>query len=215
MSLHELERTALVGALRAAGPDAATRCEGWASRHLAAHVRLRESAPAAGLGIVAPALAARTQRATIALGDRSAGAPAWARLLQQIAAGPPAWHPLRWGGDRANLLELFVHTEDVRRGGPDGPEVPARTRTPEHDDALWLGLSRMARLLYRRAPSGVVLVRPDGSQVRAARPPSGTGDVLVHGPVDELVLHAFGRTSVARVTLDGDPVGTAALVASR
>lgn len=215
MTHHASERTALVQALRDVGPDAPTRCAGWASRHLAAHVRLRESAPVVGLGIAVPALADRTERATLALGDRSSSPAAWSALLGAIEAGPPVWHPVRWGGDQANLLELFVHTEDVRRGGPDGPEVPARTRTPEHDDALWRGLGRMARLLYRGAPVGVVLVRPDGTRTRATRPPDGAGDVLVGGPVDEVVLHAFGRTAVARVTLDGDPADVAALTASR
>ena len=60
MSRHHLERTALIAALRDAGPDAPTLCAGWASRHQAAHVRLRESAPVVGLGIAVPALAART-----------------------------------------------------------------------------------------------------------------------------------------------------------
>src|SRR5258706_5048708 len=46
------ERHALADTLLAAGPDAPTLCEGWATRDLAAHLVLRERRPDAAAGIL-------------------------------------------------------------------------------------------------------------------------------------------------------------------
>lgn len=209
MPWHPLERAALVAALDAAGPAAPTLCEGWSSRHLAAHVHLRESsALAAGIGV--PQLAGRTEAATLALGDRHASPLTYGALVERVAEGPPRWHPVRLVGDAGNLLELFVHTEDVRRGATLR-ETPARTRSSEHAAALWSHLRPMARALLRRSPVGVVLETPLGS-VRAARP-TERGDVVVRGELDEVVLHAFGRRAAARVEVDGEPAAVAAYTA--
>ncbi len=50
------DRAALAAELEAAGPDAPTLCEGWTTRHLAAHVVLRESRPDATPGMTSPDL---------------------------------------------------------------------------------------------------------------------------------------------------------------
>jgi hypothetical protein len=54
---------------------------------------------------------------------------------------------------------------------------------------------------------GVTLRRPDGATIVARR---GDG-VVVSGPVQELVLHAFGRRGHARVEVTGSPAAVAAL----
>jgi len=141
MTWHEFERSALVEALTAAGPDAPTLCEGWRSRHLAAHVIIRESAPLLAAGVVVPALAGRTERAIEDLAADGADASGYADLVAKLAAGPPRWSPLGWAGDSANLLEFFVHTEDVRRGA--GLDTP-RELAADHTLALWQRLVRAA-----------------------------------------------------------------------
>lgn len=219
MAWHTLERSALVEALLTAGPGAPTLCEGWRTEHLAAHVVLRQGSPTVALGLVVPGLHGRTERVTLALGDSSVTGAGYQALVERVRT-PPRWSPVAWAGDLADLTELFVHTEDVRRAGPAGASVEARTRTAAHDDALWRALTRMARLAYRRSPVGVVLVDTAGREVRArvaprasrALPTSpGPSDVVVRGALDDLLLHAFGRSSAARVLVDGAPDAVAAM----
>ncbi|NCT89834.1 TIGR03085 family protein [Cellulomonas sp. APG4] len=202
---HPRERTALADALADAGPGAPTLCEGWRSEHLAAHVVLRERAPLVAAGIVVPQLAARTERAISELAAASGAEAGYAALVERVRQGPGRWHPLEWS-DAAQLVELFVHTEDVRRGA--GP-LPPRPRTPEHTEALWRGLTRMAGMLYRRSPVRVALCDGEGRVLRAG--PRGASTVVVTGDVGDLVLHAYDRSAAARVTVEGALEDVAAL----
>lgn len=208
MTWHETERADLVEALTAVGPDAPTLCEGWLSRHLAAHVVIRENAPLVAAGIVVPGLAGRTERAIEDLASTAADAAGYAGLVARIAGGPPRWNPMSWAAERVNLLEFFVHTEDVRRGA--GLDTP-RLLEPDHVAALWDRLVRSAPLLYRRAPTGVVLVVPGGPRRAVRRPRRDAGTVVVRGEVGELALFTFGRSASARVHVLGDPADVAAL----
>lgn len=208
MTWHEIERAALASALTAVGPDAPTLCEGWRSRHLAAHIIIRETAPLGAAGIVVPALAGRTERAVETLAATAADPVGYERLVARIAGGAPRWSPLSWAGDRANLLEFHVHTEDVRRGA--GLDTP-RVLESDHTEALWERLVRTAPLLYRRASCGVVLVVPGGPRRAVRRTRRDAGTVVVRGEVGELVLHAHGRRTAARVHVLGDPADVAAL----
>ncbi|RYV52683.1 TIGR03085 family metal-binding protein [Pengzhenrongella frigida] len=208
MTWHEIERSALVSALTEVGPDAPTLCEGWRSRHLAAHVVLRETAPLVAAGIVVPPLAGRTERAIDDLASSATRADSYAQLVARIAAGAPRWNPMSWAAERANLLEFFVHTEDVRRGA--GLDTP-RVLDADHAEALWQHLVHSASRHYRRAPCGVVLVVPGGPRRAVRRTPRDGGTVVVRGEVGELALHAFGRGTAARVHVLGDPADVAAL----
>ena len=98
----------------------------------------------------------------------------------------------------SNIVEFYVHTEDVRRARPDWTP---RELDPVLQDALWSRLERSARLMGRGLPTGLVLRRPDGRTVVAHR---GTPVVTVTGEASELVLFAYGRQSAAKVELDGD-----------
>lgn len=209
MVWHPVERAALTDALEVAGPGAPTLCAGWRTEHLAAHVVLRERSPLVAAGIVLGPLAGRTERATRALGDRSTDAGGWGRLLEQLRRPLPSWHPLHLAGDAAQLLELHVHTEDVRRGGPDGRRVPARPLSPQHENALWRGLVRMGGILYAGARAQVVL--DDGAGRRHAVGRERGERVVVTGPVGEVVLHAFGRGRAARVDVHGADAAVARL----
>ena len=206
MTWNHAERLALADALEYAGPGAPTLCEGWSTEHLAAHVVLRESAPLVGAGIVVPVLTERTERLTRALGERSTAPADYAALVERVRQGPPRWHPLSLVGDPAQLAEMFVHTEDVRRGAADGRSVPPRAHPSGLDDALWRTLRRMRRGLYRDVPHPVVLQGGTGRELVLGRRGSnrpGGARVTVVGPVGELVLHAFGRTRVAHVEIRG------------
>ena len=208
MTWHELERSALAQALTAAGPDAPTLCEGWRSRHLAAHIVLRERKPLAAAGAVVPALAGRTERAIGDLAGIATDHAGYADLVRRVAAGPGRWSPMSWAGESANLVEFFIHTEDVRRGAA---QVTPLELAPAHERALWLHLVRGAPLMYRRARVGVVLVVPGGPRRAVRRARGHAGTVVVRGDVGELLLHAYGRGEAARVHVLGDPVDVAAL----
>lgn len=208
MTFHEIDRAHLVDALESTGPGVPTLCEGWQTEHLAAHVVLRESSPLAAAGIVLPFARARAEAELDALAATSSTPDGWADLVARVAAGPRRISPVAWGGDKANLVELAVHTEDVRRG--TGPAEPL-DRSPEHLDALFDQLRLMARLYYRKVDTGVVLVVPGGrrAKVRSARGDAGT--VVVRGTVLDLLLHATGRTEAAVVEIEGAPDDVAGL----
>ena len=191
-----LERSALCDLFEQLGPDAATLDEGWDTRMLAAHLVLRDRRPDAAVGAVAKPLAGYTAKV-----QQQFAARPWPELLGLLRSGPPSWSPVRLvpGADEtANLIEYFVHHEDVRRAQPGWS---ARNLPADLDEALWKRLRGMARLLYRKAPVGVLLHRDSGEQAAAV---SRAPMVTVSGPAQELLLHAFGRRSVAQVSLDGD-----------
>lgn len=202
MTWHEVGRAELAEALRAVPPDAPTLCEGWQARHLAAHVVLREHSAVVGAGVAVPALSGRAEAAIERLADAAATEGAYRDLVTRVATTPARWHPMSWAGELANVVEFFVHTEDVRRGG--GP-TPPRELDPALVDVLWKQLGGAGAHRLRRVPVGVVLVRDDGVRRQVRRPKDGYGTVVVRGPVGELVLFAFGRGAAADVTVEGDP----------
>jgi uncharacterized protein (TIGR03085 family) len=200
-------REVLAETLLAAGPDAPTLCEGWSTRDLAAHLYLREHRPALGLGMVFKRLAPVTERATRETGAR-AGTPAgYEALVRRFLGGPPALSPMRIDSvDRtANLIEYFVHTEDVRRATS---RWAPRALDEGYADALWEELVKRAAILYRGVDLGIVLVRPDGPRHVAKRAPVS---VAIVGDPGELLLHAHGRRAQALVTFEGQPDAVALL----
>jgi uncharacterized protein (TIGR03085 family) len=198
-SLARSERSALCDLFDEVGPDAPTLCEGWATRDLAAHLRVRETSPlAAGIAVSALQPLLQRQQDRVAAGD-------FTRLVDQVRH-PPRWSPAGWSeiDKRMNFVEFFVHNEDVRRAQP-GWEP--RTLAPSYDRALWAVLGSQAKLLYRKATVGVRLRTPDGRELLAR---SGDPEVTIVGPPSELVMHAFGRTDHARVAVEGSPQAVAA-----
>jgi len=203
MTWHEIERAQLAQALLDVSPDAPTLCEGWQARHLAAHVVLRERSPLVGAGIAVPALSARAEAAIARLADTAASEGAYRDLVARVAADRPAfWHPGSFAGESTNVIEFFVHTEDVRRGA--GP-VPPRELDPDLVETLWAQLRRSGGMRLRKVPVGVVLVRDDGVRHRLRSPKVDHGTVVVRGAVGELVLYLLGRGAAADVRVEGDP----------
>ncbi len=211
MAFNSIDRAHLVDALEAVGPDAPTLCEGWLSRHLAAHIVLRESAPLVSAGAVVPALSSYGERALEKLADTSRDEAGWADLLARVAAGPRGIHPIAWAGDKANLVELVVHTEDVRRGS--GP-AESLERSAEHLDAIFRQLRLAARFSYRKSGVGVVLVVPGGQRAQVRAPRGDAGTVVLRGDVVDLLMHAMGRVDASGVTIEGAPADVEALTAS-
>jgi uncharacterized protein (TIGR03085 family) len=205
MTRHaQSERLLLCDELDRLGPDGPTLCEGWQTRDLAAHIVVREGRPDLSLGRVVPFLAGHLEReqGKIAHGD-------FAALVDRVRRGAPAWNPMSHPkvDELTNLIEFFVHHEDVRRAQPDWTP---RELTPHLEHKLWTALRRTARLMFRKAPTGIVLIG-EGQGRYAAKLPDDHGTVVLRGTPGELVLYAYGRTSVARVELEGDADDIAAL----
>ncbi|MDQ0990335.1 TIGR03085 family metal-binding protein [Streptomyces sp. V3I7] len=200
------ERLLLADLLETAGPDAPTLCEGWQARDLAAHVVVRERRPDAAAGAMIKQLASRLGTVT----EEYAARP-YEELLRLIRTGPPRFSPfqLKQLDEAANTVEFFVHAEDVRRAQEGWSP---RELDPVFQDALWSQLERSSRLVGRRAPTGLVLRRPDGRTTVAHR---GTPVVTVTGEPSELLLFVYGRQNAAHVALEGDPDAIAELTESK
>ncbi|MGI5257266.1 TIGR03085 family metal-binding protein [Streptomyces angustmyceticus] len=196
MSTHaKRERLLLADLLESAGPEAPTLCENWSARDLAAHVVVRERRADAAGGLLVRPLAARLERVQAEFAARP-----YEELLRLIRTGPPRMSPfaLKQLDEASNTVEFFVHAEDVRRAQPDWAP---RALDTVFADALWSRIERMARVLGRKSPVGLVLRRPDGRTAVAHR---GTPVVTVVGEPGELTMFAFGRQDAADVELDGD-----------
>lgn len=207
MRYVNLSREVLAETLLAAGPDAPTLCEGWKTRDLAAHLYLREHRPALGVGMVVKRLSGVTERATRETAERAASPASYEALVNRFVAGPPTLSPMRIRSvdKSANLIEYFVHTEDVRRATT---RWAPRTLDEDYAEALWEDLVNRAAILYRGVDLGIVLVRPGGPRHVAKRAPVS---VAIVGDPGELLMHAHGRTEQALVTFEGQPDAVALL----
>jgi len=205
MTRHaQSERLLLCDELDRLGPDQPTLCEGWETRDLAAHLLVREHRPDLTAGRFVPFLAGHLdkEQGRIAHGDYTA-------LVDRVRRGAPVWNPMAHPkvDEVTNLIEFFVHHEDARRAQP-GWEP--RELSPQLSGKLWSALKRSARLMFRKAPTGIVLIA-EGQGRHAARLPDEHGTVVLRGTPAELVLYAYGRKSVARVEFEGDADDIAAL----
>lgn len=196
------ERTYLCATAQQHGPDAPTLCGAWTVKDLVVHLLVRESGPAA-IGVVVPPLAGVTERASRRLAGED-----FTALVNRLRNGPPLLSPfsLPKVDSVLNLLEFYVHHEDIRRAEP-GWEP--RYLRPEHEDAIWRALKVTGRGLVRNAAVGVVAERTDNRERRVLR--SGEPSVVVRGLPSEIALFLFGRKDQALVELIGDDVDVAAL----
>jgi uncharacterized protein (TIGR03085 family) len=202
--LLRTERNALCDTFEEVGPVAPTLCEGWDASDLAAHLVVRETRPDAGVGIVLPGPFARhTENVMEHVKRRGYGA-----MVDALRSGPPWW--FRNGPMAApNVVENWIHHEDLRRARGDGP----RKSEPELDASLWRSLGFSGRMAVRRVHgAGLELRTPDGrSRVLSTREPK----VVLTGEPGELVLYLSGRKEAAVVDLDGPPDAVAIVIAAR
>jgi uncharacterized protein (TIGR03085 family) len=204
MTLAHDERLALCDTALTAGPDAPTLDEGWTVADLVAHVHIRGSDPLAAMGIVLPPLAGLTARHMEAAKQRYG----FEGLVEVVRRGPGRWSPMRFPrvDELMNGTELFIHHEDIRRGGDVVP--PPRELGRAVEDQLWRSAG-MAKLVFRSSPVGVVLERSDvpGAEIRAK---SGNRTVTLVGRPSELTLYLSGRRQAAQVRVVGEPDAVAA-----
>ena len=194
--LSRTERAALADLLDRLGPDQPTCCEGWTTRHLAAHLVVRDRRPDSAPGaVVGGPFGAWTER----LLARARTELDWPELVAAVRSGPPRWMPTSWPAvDKlVNAVEMAVHHEDVRRAQPSWEP---RDLPREVQDQLWGAVPFLARA-GRAGRAGSLLFRRsdvEGAQKRVGR---GEPTTTVTGEPMELLLWAGGREGVARVTL--------------
>ena len=127
----------------------------------------------------------------------------FSEVVDKVRNGPPSFtiYSIPGLGHTLNTTEYFVHHEDVRRAvaGFTVRDLPA-----EQQAGLWKAVRLAAKSMTRKAPSGLVLRLPDGTE-SVAKKANGDGSVTVTGEPAELVLFCFGRQAVAQVELTGDP----------
>jgi uncharacterized protein (TIGR03085 family) len=204
MTAAQRERAALVDTMRNVGPNAPTLCGDWTTRDLAAHLVVREGRLDATAGVVVPFLAGYTGRVQRQVTETTA----WDDLLAKIAGGPPLYSPFKLLDPIANLGEMFIHHEDVRRA-QTGWEPRRLDETLVK--ALGRGLPLMARLSLGRAPARVSLKTPDGKTLATV----GSGpELIVTGEPEELLLFLSGRDEV-RLTFSDAQAAQAVRTARR
>jgi uncharacterized protein (TIGR03085 family) len=207
MTIAHDERQGICDTLLELGPDQPTLCVGWTTHDMIAHLVLRERRPDAAAGIVLRPLAGHTSHVMAQMAEQP-----FEQLVATFRGGPPLWSVFAIPvlGDRANMFELYVHHEDIRRAQADWHPRPSDVA---REDSLWEGLTNpMGKMMFRRCSVGVVL--------RAAGRPDVVvkkGEPAVHvvGEPSEIALIAFGRsTDRTHVVIQGAPEDIAKFEAS-
>jgi uncharacterized protein (TIGR03085 family) len=199
------ERTRLCDLLDERGPDAPTRCAGWRTGDLAAHLVVREHSLLAAAGIFVPVLAPVTVRAMARVRQRP-----FATLVDRIRRGGLLPREGRLG-DALHLLEFVVHRQDVVRASTEADQDGGVD--DGLDAAVFDQLRRCAGRLGRAVPPGVGLLvrsyRHGAIEVRR-----GPAVLVVDGAPVELALWLYGRGPAARVRVErhGASTGTVARV---
>jgi uncharacterized protein (TIGR03085 family) len=204
MTAAQRERAALVETMRTVGPEAPTLCGDWTTRDLTAHLVVREGRLDTTPGIAVPFLAGYTEKVR----RQAAESTDWEVLLDKVASGPPLYSPFKIFDPVANMGEMFIHHEDVRRAQAGWEPRPLDDATVK---ALGRGLPIMARLTLAKAPARVTLRTAQGKElVTVGRGPGLT----ITGEPQELLLFISGRDAV-RLTFDGDAALVDGVRASR
>jgi len=198
-SLARHERSLLAALAQQLGPDAPTLCGDWTVKELLAHLVIREGRPSSA-AIFVPALEGWLDHATKHQLTRP-----HVDLVDDLRHGPPLWSPFRLPKVDAvgNLVELFVHHEDVRRAQPEwAPRDLSRAR----QDTLWRALGVAGRLLALRSSVPLTVARSDaGASTTLKR---GRGAVVTGLP-SEVLFFLYGRQDHADVEVTGDDTAVA------
>jgi uncharacterized protein (TIGR03085 family) len=186
------ERAALCDTFDAVGPTAPTLCEGWQSADLAAHLIVREHRPDAMPGVL---IGGPFAKHTTNLMER-AKAKGYDAMIAQLRTGLPL--VFRVGpGAFANVVENWIHHEDVRRANSQGP----RPADEEVDAFLWRTLGLSGRMAARKVkPFGLEL---DAGEGRQRVPRDSDPRVVLRGAPGEMVLYLSGRKDAAQLDIEG------------
>ncbi len=194
-AVSQIERALLADTFLQVGPSAPTLSGEWDAHHLVAHLVLRESNPVGSIKASVPGVGDG------GVDDLVLDSP-YEHLVEKFRTGPPALSFFRLPGNdrRLNLIEHFIHHEDVRRAQPHWTrrDLPVWA---EHQ--IWKPMRFLAKGITRHSPVAIVLARTDTDDESVAR--KGDHPVVVRGLPSELALYVYGRSAVADVELDGDP----------
>ena len=202
-SIAAHERALLCALAQQVGPDAPTLCGEWAVKDLVVHLLLREGHPAAA-GIFVKPLGGLLDRATTKTSGQE-----FPELVTRLRHGPPVWSPfaLPKVGATMNLLEFYIHHEDIRRAQPDWEPRALPSRT---EDGIWGALRHVGRgLVSLKSPVAVTAERSDTGATAQLK--KGERAVTIRGLPSEIALYVYGRKPQARVELAGEDADVAAL----
>lgn len=192
------------------GPDAPTLCEGWRSRHLAAHLVIREHETWRMLAMVVPSQRPKVERLPIEVGD--AALRSYEQLVARFAAGPGKFSLFRLVDEAVNFLEYVVHREDLVRANGAPTEY-----SPEQRRDIWDRFKSRARraLASKDARVEVVVDDLDGdNQLTLGKDDGHHSTLTVHGNLIDIVMLAHGRPADVDITGPG-AVGAAYLAVDR
>ena len=184
--ISKSERQGLVETLKALGPDAPTLCEGWMTKHLLAHLIMRETEPVNASGILLKGRQKQTQNRLEELSTH------FESNLSKLKSGPPLWNPMRYLDKWVNALEMLIHHEDVLRAQPNWQR---RKFTDSETKELDFLLKIAPRFLVRGAKVVPTLVVGDLPT---------TGRIILRGDQVDLLLFLAGRQSASTVSIEGD-----------
>jgi uncharacterized protein (TIGR03085 family) len=192
-SIAAYERQHLADLADELGPGAPTLCGDWSVKDLVVHLLVRERSLAA-IGITVSPLSGLVDRAM----ERRSRED-FATLVEQLRQGPPVYSVFAVPklGSMLNLLEYFVHHEDVRRAQPGWQP---RTLPAKVEDALWKAIRHAGRGLVVGSPVGVVAERSDTGEQATFK---GGEGVVLRGLPSEITLHAYGRRPQSHVEVSG------------
>lgn len=181
--------------LKSAEWQADTLCAGWTVEDLAAHLVVRERGGImARLGIVLPFLHHKHNAAI-----RKTKQKSHAKLIK-ILERPPFWvkkFPL-------NIIEFYVHNEDLLRGGLKRKRV----LPDELEQALSGYLPQLMRLAFRKVSGGFDLIVHDETagevyKRQIGRTVEKAPELELSGTAGELMLLFAGRGRHAKVRVSG------------
>lgn len=188
MSLASRQRTALADLFDELGPFAPTKCEGWQTQDLAAHLYVREHRVDAlpGIGFE------RFESRTAGIQNQVLHSMDFPELVAAIRK--PGWimAPL---DKLVNASEFFIHHEDVLRANGREQQL-----TAAEQNELWPIVQVLARRTQFKFKRQVRLRRTDSGAEIAM----GTGDEVLHlgGLPSELLLHLSGRDADVELTAE-------------
>lgn len=177
------------------GPDAPTLCEGWTTRHLAAHLALRERDLRAGPGIL---FGGPFARYTDKLMAKEMARP-YEQIVDRVRTPPPG--PLSIGAIRRALSfsEYLTHHEDVRRPNGRAP----RTDRPDLQAETWKMIERMGGFMIRKAKTGRSVTALATGTTTGSKTFGDGPKVAITGEPVEILLFLQGRRTAAIVDLTG------------
>ncbi|WKD61423.1 hypothetical protein CCICO_07015 [Corynebacterium ciconiae DSM 44920] len=200
MSFSQSERHDLAELFKKVGPNAATLCEGWTTKDLAAHLLARETNVKAAGGIVIPQLAeAHDDAVEQLLADKG-----YEVIVKEWQAGPPTL--LKPFDLVMNTAENFVHHEDVRRAQEGWTK---RELSTEDEHELYKVAKTLGRTMISSKGAAVACVPATSELSRFVvgdkKKVASAEDqvVTVIGDIGEILLWLFGRTEV-EVRILGD-----------